>query len=667
MRRLAIVGGFSAIVCLSASHAREIRFPSMRGLGPRAVVNVSRPTADSSPSPFAPIQVTLQMGGVELRPGTNGFDTVHVEGLTQMGAIGKPELPATGVILLVPPGMEPELSYEVVHQETIHETTIGPCQEKARCKLPTSRTMFRLDSKTYDSDQAFPPAVVRLEEVGKMQSLRLVRLAIYPLQMQMKQKRLLATTELTAQVVFRGTARRNAGVSPSFQTLARELAANGEDIVEVAATTSEPETLIVFVADVLEKTIAPLIEWKKQRGLNVEVFTYSKLGSSRDNAKKALQALYSKATIKPSYLLIVGNSKTFPGYNESTSSGSAASDYRYSLLDGKDTVPDLLYGRLLADSEAEAATQVARWIEYEKSPKGSWYPQASTIASREGTNPSDEDYANEIAKALTTHTYTKVDSFFERKKTATVSNIQDAVSEGRSWISYFGHGSGTDWASTNTYFGLDEIDEIENPRTLPFIVDVACDNASWVKLPRCFGKAWMTRESSGEPRGAIGYYGGSVSISWTEPAVMSVGVAKYHFEKPVHTMGASVLAGQIYLYEKMGVNSETTDNLEWFNLFGDPSLLLRTNTPKPYAVADQITTGSGDVQIEVRTTDAFGNGLSGVQVTAFAPSGSPVVSSVSDTNGYALLDWTGVSSVPAGAVLTTSGYNLETYQFPLQP
>jgi hypothetical protein len=87
----------------------------------------------------------------------------------------------------------------------------------------------------------------------------------------------------------------------------------------------------------------------------------------------------------------------------------------------------------------------------------------------------------------------------------------------------------------------------------------------------------MTETGETGPQGTVAYYGGSVNISWHPPAIMSVGIAKRRFENSVRTIGSSVLAGQLYLLEQMGESSQVTDNMKWYNLFGDPSLVVRTN------------------------------------------------------------------------------------------
>jgi len=190
---------------------------------------------------------------------------------------------------------------------------------------------------------------------------------------------------------------------------------------------------------------------------------------------------------------------------------------------------------------------------------------------------------------------------------------------------------------------------------------VACSNASWAYYPRCFGKAWVTNTSNA---GAIAFYGGSVSISWDPPAIMSVGISKYHFEKPVHSLGGSVLAGQMYLVEKMGTGNQVIDNMKWYNLFGDPSLIIRTDTPKEYSLTTLVKPAINAITLEVSAVDLNGEPLSGLLISLMTPNGNILGVGKTDSSGKVSM-FLQVSSLN-GMILTSSGYNMETQEVTLR-
>src|SRR5262249_38248771 len=149
-------------------------------------------------------------------------------------------------------------------------------------------------------------------------------------------------------------------------------------------------------------------------------------------------------------------------------------------------------------------------IKYERDPEigADWYAKGTTIASEEGNNPSDVDYVERVQASLLAGGYTSVDKFYQGEGTATATNIKGALNDGRSWLTYVGHGSGTGWGSTNTTFNVSTTRTLANTR-LPIIVDVACDNGSFVDEDTCFGEAWVSQAANGVGAGAVSYWGAS--------------------------------------------------------------------------------------------------------------------------------------------------------------
>ena len=529
-------------------------------------------------APAAPIKIDFILSGIDLNKDTDGFDAVTVTGLEPLGQIGQPDLYTNGSLIAVPNGFEPVLTLENRETQELIGVNIRPNQPKFRCDCEKAK-LFAFDSELYRSNQLFPSSFLRLEEVGKMQSVKLMRIAIDPLQMNMGAKSLIVTTKLSARVEFKQSGNAVRSLLPAtLHSMIKAVTVNGESLGNLVTPTRAQEKMLIVTADAYKATIQPLVDWKTKRGLMVDVVTFTEAGGSKEKVKDYIQKYYNTSAVKPTYLLFVGNKTTMPAFIEDTEQGDAISDYNYALLAGDDEIPDVFYGRIIADNEAEVLHQVNRSVRYEREPEegAGWYSSAITIASSEGANPSDKEYAEQVREALKKGTYLTFDAFLQKEKTATAVNISKSLMDGKSWLSYFGHGDGESWGSTNTEFSVDEVALLENYNRLPVVIDVACLNADWNNIAKPFGKQWVNSSKNGKETGAVAFYGGSVTISWHEPAIMSVGVAKYHFEKPVTSIGGSVMAGQMYLVEKKGKGKNVIDNMKWYNLFGDPSLVVRT-------------------------------------------------------------------------------------------
>lgn len=614
----------------------------------------------------APVEIRLSVPGINLDRVEDGFSSVSVEGLTPMVNEGNPELFTSGTLVAVPQGFEPELQILQQEQREVNGVVVRPAQKKFRCE--TGHRGFEFNSQLYQSERTFPSQVASLEEVGYLQNVRLVRVALNPMQMDMRNRSLRVTTQLVARVNFRQVANSApVKLSPALYQVVRNVTANGRNLGTEILLSRAPEKMIAIVADSLKAEVEPYFAWKRSKGIAVEVYTFTEAGGSKEKVKEHIQKLYDAAEVKPTYLFFVGNKTSMPVFMESTGSGSAASDYRYALLSGTDAIPDALYGRILADDATDVAHQVKRMIQYEKSPEknGTWYPVAHTLASNEGSGPSDKEYGEQVAAALKAGTYTKIHAGVQGQVESEPETIVGKVNEGLSWISYFGHGSGTSWGSTTGSFSNSNVAQLKNVDKLPIIIDVACLNAAWTNIAKPFGKAWVTHSVDGKEAGAAAFYGGSVAISWHPPAVMSVGISKYHFEKPVFTLGGSTLAGQLYLIEKMGSGSSSIDNVKWYNLFGDPAALIRTATPKAYQLKHQSVFENGRQIVTVTAVDEAGQGVAGLTTSLSKDGAETLAVGQTDTEGKAILSIADLGSL-AGAVITTTGYNAETSEVVLQ-
>lgn len=165
----------------------------------------------------------------------------------------------------------------------------------------------------------------------------------------------------------------------------------------------------------------------------------------------------------------------------------------------------------------------------------------------------------------------KSDIYLEKNYSKKASDLAASLNEGAGWLNYIGHGSGYDWPSTNGSFSTDHIEKLTNYDVKPIVIDVACLNGRFAEGH--FGERLMN-EVNNDPVGAVAYYGGSVSISWRPPAVMAIGINEMVAQKNIETLGAALMAGQIYLAANYTNKLRVYENYRWYHLFGDPSMKL---------------------------------------------------------------------------------------------
>jgi hypothetical protein len=156
--------------------------------------------------------------------------------------------------------------------------------------------------------------------------------------------------------------------------------------------------------------------------------------------------------------------------------------------------------------------------------------------------------------------------------------VSNGLNNGRSVINYTGHGSTFSWGSTG--FSNTHINALVNDNMLPFIVSVACLNGRFDGYT-CFGEAWLRATNGAEPTGAIAAYMSSINQDWNEPmdaqdeiADLLVGTST---EGVRRTFGGLCYNGSGHMLDAYGAAGED-DFLTW-NIFGDPSLRVMTDTP----------------------------------------------------------------------------------------
>jgi hypothetical protein len=537
---------------------------------------------EDSRDDIAPLELELVIPNLDISQSRDGFHDVDGKGLGEMGLFGKPKLLTIGKLVAVPEGYD--LKVEILDEKVrnVSNIVLAPAQPRYRCNVAAAPFMF--DKELYNSERSFPEEPLEVTKVATINGLKIMRIGAYPLKSNLKIKALDVRYYMKIKASFVKKSEVKAAVlTTAMSNFLSSRVANFASIAsKFVVKAPGAERMLIVVADSLKSEMTSFVDWKKSKGMIVDLVTLTDAGGAKDQVKQYIQDYYDKNTL--TYLLFVGNATTMPTFTQSTGMGNAATDLPYTLLSkNHGGIPSVFYGRLVADNATEVKIQVDKIIQYEKFPqKGAkWYTQGTTIASNaKFAHPYDTEYASEIETIQKNAGYKGIDKFYEENKNATTNEISKAVNEGRSYITYVGHGSGTEWSSSNDpKFDVSSIQKLENEEKTPVVVDVACLNGSYNTLPKCFGKAWLVQTYKNKSAGAVGYYGASVSTYWHEPAIMSVGIAKSRFEKNEKHFGANTLAGQLYLVEKNGMTSQVKDNIAYYTLFGDPSLEVRAEIP----------------------------------------------------------------------------------------
>jgi PKD repeat protein len=425
-------------------------------------------------------------------------------------------------------------------------------------------------------------------------------------------------------------------------------------------TIGEYGDILVVCTSRDETAIQPYIDWKLEKGFNVEKI----LVATGTNVKTTIQNAYT-ANNNILYVQLIGDWADIK--SDIGTSQSAPMDPQLGCVVGSDQVPDICIGRFSASSAAQVTIQVDKVINYEKFPEmgETWYKGALGIGSDQGSGIGDDGEMDKTHiqviwdDRLDPFTY---DNYFTAYDPgASTTQVSTAVNTGISVLNYCGHGSPTSWGTTG--FSNNNVNALTNGTKLPVIFSVACNNGNFHDPTDCFAEAWLKKTGGG----AVMFLGGTISQPWDPPMRgedyfddMLIGGYDY----TVHpgqsgisstegrtTIGAIVFNGLVLMTTESGQTDDWETAKTW-TLFGDPSMQMRTDTPGDLVISNNIIL----VGIPFTTT-ITGNG-SPVE-------GAMVCLSQSGTYFRGITDATGSVSItntltPGTAKLVITALNMET-------
>ena len=428
--------------------------------------------------------------------------------------------------------------------------------------------------------------------------------------------------------------------------------------------------MLVICADQFMEGMQPFVTWKNESGRPTTMVSVTEVGGNNaDVIKNYITDYYNDQTHNLAYVLFVGDYEHITphpfSYNDGTSS-TQYSDIWFGQLEGNDNYPEVFVGRFSVQSDAHVANHVNKVLYYERDMTSNinWGNKALGIGSTyEGSGGHfgeyDATHINFIRDTLLHYTYEEVFSQHQGgsgASNASAAGISNYINQGLSIINYCNHGSETSWGVAS--YSNSHVNALTNDNMCPIVWSVACLNGKFGYYSDCFAEAWMraTDNSTGAPTGAIGGMFSWMSQPWQPPMfgqdeMVDVLTEWRNSDRYNHTLAGASLNGNMYVLDMGGSTGVPTHN-SWI-LFGDPSLMVRTDNPVDMNVSvspSVLLLGMTELQVNAETE--YG-------IATLALNGE-VISSAKVQNGTATLTFPGLSNVGV-ATLTVIGYNKVTY------
>jgi len=282
---------------------------------------------------------------------------------------------------------------------------------------------------------------------------------------------------------------------------------------------------------------------------------------------------------------------------ETAALGQTPSDNWFVLLSGADVLPDMLIGRLTAQSPAEAEDVVDKVIYYEAHPPPApWNTQVLLVADDdEWTFESiSEDLASRLPSSYTANRIYAADYPPGDPRDDVINHING----GSVLVHYSGHGNVDRWGawSGGRILNRSDVAALHNVGRLPVVSIATCLNGYFVSGNVSMAEEFLLQDD----RGAAAVWADSGLGYPSGHRVLMAALYDAIFQDDLYTLGAATTAAKIAAYAQSGYGSEM---VETYVLFGDPA--MRLGLPPIQAVSVEGVTVSGPDTGAIGTSYAF--------------------------------------------------------------
>jgi gingipain R len=396
------------------------------------------------------------------------------------------------------------ITLEIVSEET---APLGVYSIAPRQPLPNrsgGEMPYRIDSEVYSCSEFYPGQSAELESTVILRDIRVAWVKFNPVRVNPVTGEVMITTSVTLRLVSEGPGeneivRATSGVTRSYLPFYEDVMGfqlGGQDVVDgsyVFIGTSEGLTMC-----------QNLIDWKIQEGFDVQLGEVPGIGSTSGAIDTWIENAYNTWPNPPEWILIIGDHNIVP----TPIYGGGAADNQYGVV-GSGITPCIHVGRISGQDTDDLPYIATKILNYESDPyepASSWFQDAISIGS---TDFNDPEHSWEFALIFMGAGMT-VDYFCsEGGMPPTTSNVFNSIEEGKSLISFIGHGSMTGWADPPCG-SIGNVQSMTNGRLLPWINSIACNNAEF-NSGYCFAEAWMGDGTIATPKGAIGFMGATLA------------------------------------------------------------------------------------------------------------------------------------------------------------
>jgi len=397
-------------------------------------------------------------------------------------------------------------------------------------------------------------------------------------------------------------------------------------------------------SNAVREALAPLILLRRQQGYTVREL----VAPEQEGAEWVYQQLVNinRAGSPIDYVLLAGD---FGGeFSVPALTRGVESDYYYSLLEGRDNIPDAAVGRISYNSIAELERIVAKIINYETNfdaQNQAWLRKAAIATGHQASGFSTNLLGQWLRDYYLAHGYNQVDTLWYSMNQSVARFMQDSFEEGMMFVNFRGWSGMDDWSP-------EQAEDLRNQK-LPVALLLACNTGDYAGAGAGYTEALL--RAQGGAIGAVGIAGAQSRINFNN--VLMAGYYRGVLDDGVYRLGWTVNRARMELSAIYGANAWelTLDHNSWLNLMGDPATVLWMGTPREVRIdaPQAIDAGLGRVQVQVTYAEG-GQVAAGVRVGLYRED-EINAGSITDNEGRAVISFAPRLVTQGNARITVSG------------
>ena len=595
----------------------------------------STSSAEITHSDFTSLRATFSYGSIEsfeVATVRGTFSEITIEGTYASGEIGTPELPASHQLLAVPFGATPRVN--VINYTTTDYRlsdygigTILPHQPSVRKDQNPEEVEFVYNAAAYQTRSLATVPEASIEVQGTLRGIRVGSLVINPVSYNPASNTLRVFNNIEVEVSFDGADRTETErmllntYSPYFDIVYKQMF-NYRQILDVYTDHPDlmayPVHMIVITPENYISALQPWINWKIQKGFDVNVVTTAQAGSTYNAIQSYVQNLYNTGYSQgatPTFVILVGDTGQIPG-KTSGNATSKVTDLYYGSIDG-DYFPDMFYSRMSAESPDQVTAIVNKILQYEQytMPDPSYLNNVTLIAGW------DSYWTNYVGKPTiqyamqyyynTAHGFTNVYNWLGQPYT----NCYASLSSGTGFVNYTAHGSETSWSDPQ--LTKSQVNALTNTNKYFLAMGNCCLTGNFGYSQPCFGEAMLR----GENKAAYSYIGSCPVTYWYEDYYFGVGATSTFGQMPninntatgvydgiwmddtYNTVSSIVFLGNLAVCYAHAGNYQTSSSPTYYwqayHVLGDGSIMPYRVNPTPNTVSHASTFPSGATTFQV--------------------------------------------------------------------